>query len=329
MFNQAYLLTAIILSLKLTSCSFSSDNSLVAKTTVVKGDELNTIRALFNNLENSCKPSIKIIKSADTSKYDFTSSVDTNVNILEVIMPQENGMLRTNLSLSNCVGSYRYAGYITDTVLCEQSQDYWFLAWLDEPFYKNKIGGNINKHHRYELHVRAIEKSTCREVLDSIIYTTACCLNELDIQYNKYTRSLLYAFNDFGDKDITIFYGSIRIDDSKNLKVQTPLRVVFKDDTDKRQPIFFDNGSSLFLYHTTGDSWEFTGHIGKQQMGVFKIDSANRLVEHKIISDEYEVDEKILMIKDSLYYRLKDTNAFKEMTIKRIAWNDLVEYELK
>jgi hypothetical protein len=326
MFNKSRVVILIFISLHLASCSSWSENPILAKTAVVKGDELDSIRTLFSSNDTSCTPSITVLRDADTFKYDMTSSVDTNVNIIQVTLPQENGQLSTHLSLSKSMGTYVYAGEITDTLLCEQSKDYWFLAWFNEPFYKPKIAGSINKHHRYELHIRAIDKRNGRELLNQMLYTTTCCINSLDMHYNQYTSSLLYAFNDFGGRNVNLMYGFIKFDNSNNAQVRKPRPVRFKDDTDKRQPMFIDNGTNAFLYHTTGDSWGFAGQIGKQEIGVFRIDSTNGLTEHKTIFDEEEVNEKILMLKDTVYYRLGDNNQFDRMTIKKIAWDDLAEY---
>lgn len=99
---------------------------------------------------------------------------------------------------------------------------------------------------------------------------------------------------------------------------------MFKDETEKRQPIFTDNGSNLFLYHTTGDSWGLlSGHTGEQQIGIFKIDSSNSLIEHKIISDKEGIEDRIIVGLDTVFYRLITGNEYDKMPIKKVALCDL------
>jgi hypothetical protein len=324
------LFVAIFLSMFFASCSSWTGQPTISKATIVKGTLLDSVRRLFSKDESAFHPSINILKKADTSKYDLTSFVDTNNNILQIELPLKNrGTIKTNIAVSNSVGHYIYNGKVGDSALCKQSKDFWFMAWFDEPFYENSVAGPFNKSHRYKLHIRIIEKNG-HQVFDDVLYSSTCCLDRLDIQYNPLTRSLLYAFNDFGGKGYEIIYGFINIDQNGKGQFRIPHQIPFKDKFEKRQPIFIRNESGIFLYHTTGDSWELlSGHVGKQGIGIFKINSANQVSEHRVINDESGLDDKILMVRDTIFYRLLDNHDYNKMTIKKIAWKDLDQQWLK
>jgi hypothetical protein len=319
------LLTAILLLLFFVSCSSESGHPTTSKAIVVGRPELDSIRDLFKKGSHAFRPSINILKLADTSNYDLTSLVDTNNNILQISLPAKDRMLKTNIAVGNSVGYYIYSGRLGDTVLCEQTPSFWFVAWFNEPFYKKEIAGDLNKNHRYELHIRAIEKSSGKNVADEILYATNCCIDRLDIKYNPYTQSVLYAFNDFGGTDDKILYGQIYVENNK-LNFRKPYALRFKDETEKRQPAFIDNGRCIYLYHTTGDNWGLLGgHLGTQQIGIFQIGNANKLVSHRTVEDTIGIDEKIILVGDTIFYRLSNTNENDKMIIRKIAWKDLRE----
>lgn len=213
---------------------------------VVTGDELESIRQLFNRINYNCKTNITVLKKSDISDYELTSLVDTNINILQIQLVDKHIEIETKIAVSNSFGHFVYSGNLGDTILCEQSPNLWFLAWFDEPFYKSSIEGDLNKNHRYELHIRAIEKSSQNIIADEILYTTECCLDNLDIKYNTYTKSLLFAFNDFGGNDYKLIYGFIEFNKTNNVKVHKPVEVTFNDRTEKRQPTFISGNSSFF-----------------------------------------------------------------------------------
>lgn len=204
------LLTYIII-LSFISCSSLTQPSVTAKAIIITGQQLDSIRTIFEKPIANCNIDIIVLKKADTLNYDSTSSVDTNVNILQVRLPGKQKDIETDIAVSNSFGNYTYSGKLGDTVLCEQSPNHWFLAWFDEPFYKSSVVGNLNENHRYELHIRAIEKGNGNITADETLYTKDCCLDRLDIKYNPYTESLLFAFNDFGGKDYKLMYGFIEI----------------------------------------------------------------------------------------------------------------------
>jgi hypothetical protein len=317
------LLTAIFIFLFIASCSSRSVQPIAYKATVITGQQLDSLRPLFGKVPVACHLSVHIRKTADTSSYDLTSSVDTNNNIIQITLPGEKKSIITEMALSNSVGQYTYAGRLGDTILCDQTPKFWFLAWFNEPFYRNTIEGDLNKYHRYELHVRAIEKSSGKKCADEILYTTDCCIDRLDMKYNPYSQSILYAFNDFGRRDYKVLYGEITFKEDK-IKFQKPIVLNFKDVTEKRQPTFVDNGKSIYLYYTTGDNWGLlSGHVGNQQIGISQVDNENRLVNPKIVKDTLEIDEKIVFVADTVFYRLRDSNEYDKMTIKKVAWKDI------
>lgn len=318
------LLPAIFLLIFLASCSSWSGQPTTSKASMLTGTELERVRLIFKNDSIPSKISIHVLKSADKTNYDLVSSVDTNNNILQIVFPGQNKNLTTEITVSNSVGNYIYAGKLGDTILYEQVPDFWLIAWFNEPFYKNEIAGDLNKNHKYELHIIAIEKSSGKKIADEILYTTNCCIDRLDMKYNPYNKSVLYAFNDYGGKDYKVLYGYISVRNNKIIFTK-PYPLIFKDETEKRQPSFVDNKKSIYLYHTTGDSWGFGGHIGKQQIGIFLVDSLNRPIKYKIINDKFKINDKIVFIRDTIYYRLEDANEYDKMTIKKIAWEDLKE----
>jgi hypothetical protein len=319
------LISTISILLFLCSCSSEPGERIISKASIVTGRQLDSIRLRFKPVALSCSTSIRVLKKADTSSYDLVSSVDTNLNILQIALTGQNSTASTQIAVTNSVGNYSYAGQLGDTILCLETPELWIIAWFDEPFFKTQIAGDLNKNHRIDLHIRAIEKSSGKKIADEIVYTKDCCVNNLDMKYNANTESVLYAFNDFGGRDYKIIYGQISVHKNK-MNFQKPIPLIFKDESEKRQPTFVNNGKNNYLFHTTGDSWGLMGgHFGKEQIGIFQVDRLNKLINHKIINDTSGLDEKIVFIGDTIFYRLKDNTEYDKMTIKKIAWEDLKE----
>ena len=87
--------------------------------------------------------------------------------------------------------------------------------------------------------------------------------------------------------------------------------------------MFIINDKSLFLYHTSGDRWGSFEHSGKQKIGISKISKNNQPIEYKIISDSFPIDENLILIGDTIFYRLENTSFYDQMIIKKISINDL------
>src|SRR5947209_4764562 len=107
------------------SCSSWSGQSITNKAAVVKGSELDSIRKLFYVEARACRPVIKVLKAADTSKYSLTSSIDTNTNILQLTLPVQKKVIRTIIRVTTSVGDYIYTEQTGDSVLCAQSERFW------------------------------------------------------------------------------------------------------------------------------------------------------------------------------------------------------------
>jgi hypothetical protein len=289
----------IIAILFLFSCSsYSNDPHIM-------GDTIPTsqLESLFERSSSEMKYKIKIVKAAG-SQYDIKSQRDTNQNDLEVRFIDGT---KTNIELSTSAGKYIYGGRIGDSIIVAESLEHWFICWINEPFYSNIIAQDLNPNRRYEFHVRLLNKSNSKVVLDTILNQAQCCFLNLDVCYCPSSKAFYYAYNFHGEYGrMSVIFGGVS-EDGEVLKTQK----VSSEQFDYRMPLFIKSTRRCYLSHTTGDSWGFNGvHVGKQAVSLYEINSSGQLLLYKVIDDVLPVDEKLSIKGDTLFYRLV-TNSQK------------------
>ena len=202
-----------------------------------------------------------------------------------------------------------------------------YIAWISEPNYDAQ-GKNLN--HSYELYLKSIDLNTGKEYFNNKIFSTKCCIERLSMRYNPFTTSVLFSYNDFSRADSKyLMYDEIKLENNRPIKNEiSPGEIISQDQSEKRFPNFLIDQHKVYLYHSSGDTWGFFAHTGKQQIGISEIDNNNLPVNYKIISDSCAISDRICLFDDTIYFQVRVTHKNKsdEMQIKKVALKDLHDF---
>ncbi|WP_131393866.1 hypothetical protein [Gramella sp. KN1008] len=313
----------------LTSCMSTEEKNrgaLISPSSItLKEEQSSLIRPLFHKENNDLKFSKSVLKKEPSSNeyYDRKSKVDSINNLIEISIETSTYVTKTNIELSGSLIGWN------NKILVETSKDLAFIAWISEPFSNSNPGPNeMNPNHRFELHLKIIDLPKDEVVFNDMIYSTDCCIDRLSMKYNHINNSILFAYNDFSKPDSEyLMYGFIELADNvPKRKELNPKEIILQDKSEKRWPKFVKNNNDVFLYHTSGDKWSFFEYTGMQQIGISRIDRNNHVTDYRIIADSLPINEELLLIDDTLFYRVENTRRYDEMLIKKIATKDLVQY---
>lgn len=319
-------LCCVFILLLLNSCfsSFKKHDNTMG--TIVKGEQEKQIQDLFNK-KNYYYITNDFLVKLDTLKIESDDSllnkaaVDTNNNILQLYFLNGNDTIRTKIEISGSLSS------LNEMLQFDMCNNMIFIVWVSEPFKPYRFSDN-NPKACYELHLKVVDVNTYKEIFNNIIYKTKCCINRLGMMFNPFTQNLLVSYNDFSKSDDEyLMFGSVSLNNILQKKIVFhPVESVLQDNSEKRYPKFIKNDKDIFLYHTSGDRWGMMAYSGKQCVGISKIDKQNHLTGYRIISDSLPVDENILLIGDTVFYKINDPENQYKTIIKKINLNKLAEY---
>lgn len=195
-----------------------------------------------------------------------------------------------------------------------------YLAW---------VSGNTEKGIPSELHFRVVNLKSGKSEIDKVLRSQKWGIDRLSIKFNPFTNSMLISYNDLSKQDSKYLYlGSFRIKDILNSSIKfEPIQILTQDDSEKRFPKFIRTDKTVYLYHTSGDTWGMMAHRGQQGIGISVIDQDNLPSNYRTLSDKNKISEEILIIKDTVYYQHAVGNNNGDIEIKRIALSDLPNLE--
>ena len=259
----------------------------------------------------------------DSIKVDFNvvKSEDFN-NIIEISFTTPPETIQTKLK--------RQGGMLhpEENIFVDINKNTAFILWISEPFYNPQ---GTDPRHGYELFLKGVNLANGQEIFEKKIYSTKCCVDRVSMIYNPSTSSVLIAYNDFSRDDSRyLMYGFIKINENRLPENNfQPVEIITEDNSEKAFPHFIIAGQRIYLYHSAGDRWGFSEHTGKAQIGISDIDKSNIPTNYRILSDSSEIETKLLLQNDTLYYRVRveNENQPDEMRIKRTSINNLEKYE--
>lgn len=293
------------------SCSFKSikDKTFINSMVVSNEEEKKIIPFFYNNY----LPTFDSIKVA----YNVIKSENFN-HFVDVFFISNNDTIHTLVERSG----YMYNS--NDNIFVDIYDNTGFIVWVTEPFYNSQLS---HPDHCYELHFRSLNIKTGKVFFSNKIFSTKCFIDRLSIKYNPFTNSILIAYNDFSRPDSRyLMYGFLSLKNHVPVnKDLSPIEINLHDNSEKRFPQFLKNKSNVYLYHTTGDNWGMFSYSGKQQIAISLIDKNNKPAGYKIINDSNAINERILLINDTIYFTTRIENKGKPdgMQMKKAALYDL------
>ncbi len=199
-------------------------------------------------------------------------------------------------------------------------KDYFFVAWVAEN-QENNIPSSII--------IECFDLKTKKKLFQKKVFEQRWGIIRLAISFNPFTHSVLFAYNDLSAADSKyLFLGSLSLTELEGFSpVLKPISVLNQDPSEKRFPKFLRTDTTLYLYHTSGDTWGVEAHTGQQGLGISRIDKNNLPADYKTLADKNTINEEILLDKDILYYQLVTGTNYGSYDIKKIALKDLEHVE--
>ncbi len=316
--NKIYFL---ILSISFLGCTFSGHKPQInLKAVKVSYAEEQLLRDKFNEIapeyrfsdsvQNDCayyktkQYSVKIC----TGNERYSNTQKTNIVIISVTGKEE--LIIDTLNMEHPV-------YISSLNLSfDIFNKYLFIAWVSE---------NTEKKIPSVIHIECFDIETGKKMFRHQVYEQRWGIMRLSIIFNPFTNSVLFAYNDFNESDSKyLFFGSLPFNELFALKPELkPVSILNQDHSEKRYPKFIRTDKNIFLYHTSGDTWELLSYRGQQGIGLSHIDKNNTPVDYKTISDRNTINNEILILNDTLYYQHVTGTNNGYFEIKKIAVKDI------
>jgi len=298
----------------LINCGTNNKNKRqLTKSSIVTGKDTE-LQEHFIYFE-SYTPQDSIIIKDEALKWDSDDKLD------EILFINHSDTIKSKVERTG------YTSAIGNNIFVDMYHGIGYISWISEPNY-DEFGTNNN--HRYELYLKSIDLKTGKDFFNTKIYSTRCCIKRLSMKYNPFTSSVLFSYNDYSkDNSNFLMFGAIKLKNNQPIvKDLSPREILSQDQSEKREPQFLMDKRNVYIYHSSGDNWGFFEHTGIAQIGLSKIDDKNLPYDYKILSDSCAIETRLLLINDSIFYRIRVSNRNKpdEMILKKAALKDLMPF---
>lgn len=222
---------------------------------------------------------------------------------------------------------------ISDTIFMEQPvyvsslnlsvdvyNDYFFIAWVTE---------NTQTYIPSTINIKCFNIKTKEKIFQHIVYEQTWGIMFLSVIYNPFTNSVLFAYNDYNEKgSSSLFYGSLQFNYllSQNPKLK-PFSILKYEKTDKSNPHFIRTKQKMFLYHSAGGKYGMFANNRQGGVGFSIISKQNVPKVYRTISDKRTVNNKLIIISDTVYYQHVIGVYDEDYEIKKIAVKDIEVFE--
>jgi hypothetical protein len=187
------------------------------------------------------------------------------------------------------------------------------------------VSSNSDNNKPSEIWVKIVNLKTNKVEFKNKVYTQKWGIERVSICFNPFNNAIHISYNDFSKQDDKyLYFGTLKSENLNDNKFQLfPTSILNQDKSEKRYPKFIRTNNNIFLYNTTGDTWGFFAHTGKQGIGISKIDKSNNPIQYRVLSDSNTINEEIIISKDTIFYQHVIGANNGEFEVKKIKLNDL------
>jgi hypothetical protein len=261
-----------------------------------------------NNLENKGFDILKHERK-DDSLYSINDTIDLDNNKIRVHKNDKS----IEIELSGNTHD------LHSKIKVMETSSYLAVAWISRPFYRYLIG-DINKRHRWNVHLKIMNKETKRTVLNKIIKSSERHIGQFDMVSDSISNSLLVTYN----YNLLVYdLDQLNLTSPDPMAPHLPQTIAKHDLSSKNHTTFHSDNDHIYITQTRGRKFSMSNKTPKRELGITLLDSTNSIKYYKVLKDDYPIDHLALIQNDTIYYALINSRSYNDWIIKRISIDDI------